>query len=295
MKTEEDFKKLSDYVEYLQEAIYSVELSVSQHAEVVHELIRIKQERRLRKDLIRNEKQAYKDGKDIVKQNKKTYRVERGEIKITLRTDKLLSKYIKLKPRYLKIIEIIKEIRPESIIEVGTWNGSTALCMIFEALKYQEKVTYTGYDLFENITDEINKQERNAKATVTKLKVMTSFDTFIANVKIIKEIVGELQYKLITGNTRDVLEDSYADLVFIDGGHSVETIRSDYNHVKESKVVIFDDYYLLDQYGNIPDLTKFGCNSIVDQLDNVEIFKCYPGDEEGGRIIKTAIAIVRNK
>jgi hypothetical protein len=69
----------------------------------------------------------------------------------------------------------------------------------------------------------------------------------------------QFSYTLIKGNTRDTLhgEKIAADFVFIDGGHSVETIRGDYNAVKGSKVVVFDDYY------TGINTEKFGCNSIV--------------------------------
>jgi predicted O-methyltransferase YrrM len=76
---------------------------------------------------------------------------------------------------------------------------------------------------------------------------------------------------LIQGNTRITLpahEGEY-DFAFIDGGHSVETIRSDWENVKRlmkpGGVVVFDDYY-----EGMPeeDLKKWGANEVVKDLEH---------------------------
>ena len=56
------------------------------------------------------------------------------------------------------------------------------------------------------------------------------------------------------------------DFVFIDGGHSFKTIKNDWRNVskilKESSVVVFDDYY---EFNNKKKL-KIGCNDIINAL-----------------------------
>jgi len=53
--------------------------------------------------------------------------------------------------------------------------------------------------------------------------------------------------------------------VWLDGGHSIETIQSDWDNIKrclvEDAVVFFDDYYT----GPI-DTERYGCNKIVQGL-----------------------------
>jgi len=53
------------------------------------------------------------------------------------------------------------------------------------------------------------------------------------------------------------------DFVYIDGGHSVDTIRSDWQNTEkvmdENTVVIFDDYWVNREDG--------GCKPIVDAID----------------------------
>ena len=59
------------------------------------------------------------------------------------------------------------------------------------------------------------------------------------------------------------------DLIFVDGGHSEETIASDWYNVKQiltpDTVVIFDDYYI--DAGDVMD--GFGCNALIDSLDRM--------------------------
>ena len=71
-------------------------------------------------------------------------------------------------------------------------------------------------------------------------------------------------YQLTAGNTRETLKDMAVDFAFIDGGHSIETIRGDYEALKYSRFILFDDYY----EGGI-DIEKFGCNEIIRPLEHV--------------------------
>jgi hypothetical protein len=64
-----------------------------------------------------------------------------------------------------------------------------------------------------------------------------------------------------------------ADLAFIDGGHSVATIDSDYRNLQDCRAVVFDDYYLPLPDGRIHIDTKlYGCNKVVDEIGGCEIF-----------------------
>ena len=80
---------------------------------------------------------------------------------------------------------------------------------------------------------------------------------------------------LIKGNTRETLAqfNEPVDFVWLDGGHSVETIRSDRNNVKRvlapGAEVWFDDYFT---FG--PDTTRWGCNEIVKDLKHEIHFQC---------------------
>jgi predicted O-methyltransferase YrrM len=150
--------------------------------------------------------------------------------------------------RYQQLLDIIAEIKPKSIVEVGTNSGTRADMMIREAQKHNPEVRYTGFDLFEDATAETNAAEMNAKPRA-------SFEAVWA-----KLMRPGVSLSLIRGNSRETLHGrvKIADLAFIDGGHSVETIRGDLQALRFCNVIILDDYYTAGV-----DTTKYGCNEVV--------------------------------
>ena len=156
--------------------------------------------------------------------------------------------------RYSQINALIAKIKPKTIAEIGTWNGYRAIEMAKEALKHQDSVTYYGYDLFENADDHTDAEEKNVKPHYTKALVSKFLDNF-------KRQYPGFDYVLTAGNTRETLKPMAVDFAFIDGGHSIETISRDYEALKSSKFILFDDYY----EGGI-DVAQYGCNKIIEKL-----------------------------
>lgn len=163
--------------------------------------------------------------------------------------------------RYAQLLELIDQHKPQRLLEIGVWNGQNAIRMIKQALRHSQEVDYQGYDLFEDMTSELDAQEFNVKghnhlrAVQAEIRAATGIAPF-----------------LIKGNTRETLSMGVTrDFVFLDGGHSVETIKSDYERVQNSKVVVLDDYYTPDEEEKVPDITKYGCNELVKTLEKYEI------------------------
>jgi len=155
--------------------------------------------------------------------------------------------------RYNQILTVIDEIKPKKIIEIGTWNGMRAIQLIKHASRWNDKIEYIGYDLFEDATGETDKQEFNVKP----------HNKFENVLKFIKDHVPkESRISLVKGNTRETLKYQTADLVWLDGGHSIETIRNDFNVLRDCRCVLLDDYYT----GAKIDIKKFGCNFIKDDV-----------------------------
>jgi hypothetical protein len=170
-----------------------------------------------------------------------------------------------LTARYGQLINIIDDVKPKTILEVGTWNGDRAIQMAEAALKHQQQVTYYGFDLFEDATAQSDADELNVKRHFT-------VDEVIAKLKAFQEKVGvdRFQAHLFKGNTRETLPVVMAqehgveiDFAFIDGGHSIETMRSDIEAVARARVVVVDDYYKPDDQGRCPDTSKYGANAIL--------------------------------
>jgi predicted O-methyltransferase YrrM len=152
--------------------------------------------------------------------------------------------------RYEQLLTAVREKRPMKILEVGTWNGGRAV----EMLNLCPAATYYGFDLFEDATRETDEEEMNVKAHHYVDRVMDRLTGFDAH--------------LFKGNTRETLAafDEKIDFVWLDGGHSIETIQSDWENVKRCLApdawVFFDDYYT----GPEIDTNLFGCNLIVKDL-----------------------------
>ena len=175
------------------------------------------------------------------------------------------------KNRYNQLFKVIKFQKPKTIVEVGTWSGERALQLIQWALQYTDHVTYYGFDLFEDATPENDNKELNGKRTHPSAAEVS------AMLQAAKDYGLNFDFELHKGNTTYSLHvpDApwrTADFAFIDGGHSVDTIRSDYEALKACKCIVFDDYYTPYKNGVIvPDTTKFGCNELAKTLQSCVI------------------------
>lgn len=162
--------------------------------------------------------------------------------------------------RYQVVLDIAESIRPRVIAEIGTYQGSTALGLIEVAKKYHKRPIYWGFDAFDAVP-----------AYELPYRDFPSYDLVRAR---LEETDAEIH--LVRGNTRESLktvEIKHLDLVFIDGGHSLETIENDWKWVEsqlnDNTVVVFDDYY-------VGDNTK-GCKKLVEGLKDYNVEIIQPG------------------
>lgn len=156
--------------------------------------------------------------------------------------------------RYDQLLEEIDKLHPRTILEIGTNNGINALRLFKRASKYRDDVEYFGFDLFESMNDATFLQEFSLAAPSQK-----AVEKFLAR-------NGCLKPQLFSGNTCETLRSKKAqlpkmDLVFIDGGHSEETVASDWANVQDilhsKSVVFFDDY------------PNWGVGPVVDAIDRL--------------------------
>ena len=180
--------------------------------------------------------------------------------------------------RYNQLIDIVRNLKPISIIEIGAHRGDRAELLCRTALDQRptRSVHYRGYDLFEAANEQTNAEEKNGKGPAT-LEGLRQ--------RLLK--IERLVFDLIVGNTRTTLagKNISAEFAFIDGGHSIQTIFSDYVAVHNSNVVVFDDYYT-----SGVDTTKWGCNALLAMVPH----EVLPIEDRFGDIgIK--LAVVRNE
>ena len=65
---------------------------------------------------------------------------------------------------------------------------------------------------------------------------------------------NNFDYLLYEGLTTNTLLNHTYDFVYLDGGHSYDTVKHDYNKIKNSKVIVFDDAV---NKNNANDVNKF--------------------------------------
>lgn len=134
--------------------------------------------------------------------------------------------------------ELFDQYEISSVGEIGTHSGKTASQILNYLLSKNIPITYTGYDLFDEANESTNKEEVNGKGVGSYQRAVTKLQ------KLKKRHQDNFQYELIKGNTKDTLIPTNFDFVYIDGGHSYDTVKHDYSMVKDSKIIVFDDYHL---------------------------------------------------
>jgi hypothetical protein len=174
-------------------------------------------------------------------------------------------KYSKTPMRYKQLIDIVQRKKPKSIMEIGVYTGQRALEMIEAASACcdREEITYYGFDLFEMIDLSIVSSELSKKPLTEEA----------IKKKLYKSGAKFFLYKGFSNNTLPIFiakNDLVIDFVFVDGGHAIETIHSDWLNIKQvmsdHTIVIFDDYYVSSPLYS----EKFGCNNLIENLDQNE-------------------------
>jgi hypothetical protein len=91
------------------------------------------------------------------------------------------------------------------------------------------------------------EMEHNGKESASYEIIKERCDKYVKN-KLLES------YNLIKGWTHNTLVGPLTfDMVYIDGGHSYSTVKWDYEQVKDSKIIIFDDTYPM----KFPGVAKF--------------------------------------
>ena len=126
---------------------------------------------------------------------------------------------------------------PSNICEIGTHHGRSACQFIQYLAPRVQRLQYTGYDLFEAADPTTTKQEHNGKGPGSFKQAQRSLE----------KITGphaHVMFNLVRGNTKHTLSPQVFDFVYIDGGHSYNTVMHDFMMIKGSKAIVFDDYQI---------------------------------------------------
>ena len=156
-------------------------------------------------------------------------------------------------------LQIVKEHKPKVFLEVGVFCGVTArnVCELLREI-HSENFNYVGIDLFGERTSESEKVPNYLEQQKFSNPLKNLFYNFILreNLNSYESVLGFLKkfsknVTLIKGNSNAILKNlelKNIDFVFLDGGHSFETVFSDldliYKKISSNKgaVILCDDY-----------------------------------------------------
>jgi hypothetical protein len=138
--------------------------------------------------------------------------------------------------------------------------------MIQQAAKYHpiEEITYQGFDLFDDMTGEQYRREYSKRGQPFEV-VLRRLEATRAHISLVKGDTKQTLYRnMIDGELEP------AEFIFVDGGHSEETIKNDGDiallalDMTDNGVIVFDDYY----YNSTDE--GIGCNKFIHGLDGVK-------------------------
>tara|TARA_B110000305_G_C19209687_1_gene525229 strand:- start:147 stop:776 length:630 start_codon:yes stop_codon:yes gene_type:complete len=171
------------------------------------------------------------------------------------------------------LLDQIEIYKPKNFIEVGVFQGVTSrnVCeKLYEI--HKENFLFHGIDIFEDTNINIDNKEM----TIKHNKISNPFKHLIFNIilkknlfsidsiySFLKKFKNNVQlYKGFSETELPKIDMSKIDMVFLDGGHSYETVRSDLSlilkGIKKNKIIICDDYNQVD----------YGVKKAVDELLN---------------------------
>ena len=161
-------------------------------------------------------------------------------------------------------LEEVRKKNPKTFLEVGVFHGVTArnVCELLYKI-HKDNFRYIGLDLFEE-----NKENESEviPSTVFSNPFKKIYFKYIKKQNpYSKEAVEDLLKKfkknidLIKGNSNLILKKidmSKVDYVFLDGGHTYETVKNDLEFcletINSNGTVLCDDY----NFGHLPDVKK---------------------------------------
>ena len=169
------------------------------------------------------------------------------------------------------LLDQIYKNRPKNFLEVGVFQGVTArnVCEVLKEI-YQNEFKYIGIDLFSSS----NLAYDNKEHTLKHSKISNPFKNFYFNFlrkenlnskkavsRLLKKFNNNISlYEGYSDKILNSIDISYIDMVFLDGGHSYETVKKDLKilitKLKKNKIIICDDY----------DLKNYGIKRAVDEF-----------------------------
>ena len=147
----------------------------------------------------------------------------------------------------IAILDLLIHEKVKNIAEIGVFRGAKAIFLLDGLLKKHSstEISYVGFDLFslasntEIPPDETPSSEDQISKILKKRKIRFYLYPGPTNSTISKYILDINDGKV-----------PYPDFIFIDGGHSYQTCKNDFNltseifNINPNLIILFDDFHL---------------------------------------------------
>ena len=177
-----------------------------------------------------------------------------------------------------KLLDLVKLYRPKHILEIGVLEGATSrnFCELLKKINGDD-FNFTGIDLFSLDVDKNNKKEFTPVSNRFSNPLKFLYFKYILklnpnSIEAVKYLLNKFTntIKLYRGYSDKILlklEIKNIDFVFLDGGHSYDTVKKDLSilitKLKKNSIIICDDY----------NIQHYGVRKAVDEIKNKYYFE----------------------
>ena len=173
-----------------------------------------------------------------------------------------------LKKYYGQIfVDLVKQQNPKNFLEIGVFTGVTArnVCELLYLINNKD-FFYLGIDLFEDFHEAISNEvvpeflvkkqnfSNPLKSLVYNFLLKEKLNSLGSVSKFLKKFQNNIELK--KGNSLNILPKTdlkIFDMIFVDGGHSYETVKFELDiilkSIKDNCLVVCDDYSLQEATG----------------------------------------------
>lgn len=174
--------------------------------------------------------------------------------------------WFNMESQYLELLNHCKD--NGILIELGAWKGRSTCFITTEIIKQKRNIKFYTIDSFEGVTELSEANEVNVYRQHDK----NILEQFIKNIEPVKDNLTYIVSR--SHEAANKFEDSSVDAIFIDAGHSYESVKKDIEHwhpkMKKNSIMSGHDYGT-DWPGVVKAVNEFFGNP--DKVENTCWFK----------------------
>jgi hypothetical protein len=176
---------------------------------------------------------------------------------------KKIDGWFNMEKQYSELLDFC--VDDSNFVELGAWKGKSTSYAVVEILKSNKKINFYTVDTFEGVTEGSDVNEIKAYLKEDK-DIITQFKHNTDPIKSkFKYIISD------SSEASNLFQDSSVDVIFIDAGHSYESVKKDiefwFNKMKDVSIMSGHDYSnswpgvikAVDEFFGKPDKVENNC------------------------------------